>query len=146
MNKLYREEDIRAIATSIRAKSGTTDTMKVSEMAAAIEAIPTGGGEEYITTIVGDTSSATNGTLDCSFLGNGLFRGELFEEPTVSQYSVDEFWLLKIGQLISYIRKNKTGTAYGTSNNNAPTVNGSGTYSIKTNSYKIYKVCDVMWK
>lgn len=145
MNRLYREEDIQSIANAIRAKSGTTDTMKVSEMAAAIEAIPT-GGEEYITTLVGDTSSATNGTLDCSSLGNGLFRGELFEEPTVSQYSVDEFWLLKIGQLISYIRKNKTGSAYGTSNNNAPTIAGSGTYSIKTNSYKVYKVCDAMWK
>lgn len=144
MNRLYREEDIQSIANAIRAKAGTTDTMKLSEMAAAIEAIPT-GGEEYITTLVGDTSSATNGTLDCSTLGNGLFRGELFEEPTVSQYSVDEFWLLKIGQHISYIRKNKTGTAYGTSNNNAPTIAGSGTYSIKTNSYKVYKVCDAMW-
>lgn len=35
-NKLYKESDIEAIADSIRAKSGKTDTYKVSEMAAAI--------------------------------------------------------------------------------------------------------------
>lgn len=104
------------------------------------------GGEEYITTLVGDTSSSSNGNLDCSSLGSGFYRGELFEETTASQYSVDEFFLLKIGTIVSYIRKNKTGTAYGTSNNNAPTIAGSGTYAIKTNSYKVYKVCDVMWK
>lgn len=42
-NKLYEENDIRAIANAIRAKSGTDETYKPSEMAEAIEAIPTGG-------------------------------------------------------------------------------------------------------
>ena len=39
MNKLYEEEDIREIANSIRAKNGSSDTYKLSEMASAIDAI-----------------------------------------------------------------------------------------------------------
>lgn len=42
--KLYNETDIEAIADAIRAKNGSSDTYKVSEMADAIDDIPTGGG------------------------------------------------------------------------------------------------------
>lgn len=41
-NKLYEESDIQAIATAIRGKNGSSNTYKVSQMAAAIQAIPTG--------------------------------------------------------------------------------------------------------
>lgn len=43
--KLYEESNIQAIADAIREKNGTTDTYKTSEMADAIIAITTGGGE-----------------------------------------------------------------------------------------------------
>lgn len=41
-NKLYEENDIAAIATAIRAKNGSSDTYTVSQMPAAITAIPSG--------------------------------------------------------------------------------------------------------
>ena len=50
--KLYEETNIQSIADAIRAKNGSTDTYKTSEMAAAIAAITTGGGgipEEALT-------------------------------------------------------------------------------------------------
>lgn len=43
--KLYNETDIEAIADAIRGKNGSSDTYKVSEMADAIDDIPTGGGQ-----------------------------------------------------------------------------------------------------
>ena len=42
--KLYEETNIQAIADAIRAKNGSTDTYKTSDMAAAISAIEGGGG------------------------------------------------------------------------------------------------------
>lgn len=42
--KLYEESDVQAIADAIREKNGLTDTYTVSQMAAAISAIETGGG------------------------------------------------------------------------------------------------------
>ena len=43
--KLYEENNIQAIANAIRGKNGLTNTYKTSEMAAAITAIPSGGGD-----------------------------------------------------------------------------------------------------
>lgn len=40
-NKLYREEDVRAVAEAIRAKNESTETYTLSEMASAILAIET---------------------------------------------------------------------------------------------------------
>lgn len=42
--KLYEESDVQAIADAIRTKNGLTDTYTISQMAAAISAIETGGG------------------------------------------------------------------------------------------------------
>ena len=42
--KLYEESDVQAIANAIRTKNGLTDTYTISQMAAAISAIETGGG------------------------------------------------------------------------------------------------------
>lgn len=42
--KLYEESDVQAIANAIRTKNGLTDTYTISQMAAAITAIETGGG------------------------------------------------------------------------------------------------------
>ena len=41
-NKLYEESDVQAIATAIRAKNGSSNTYKVSQMAAAINDLPSG--------------------------------------------------------------------------------------------------------
>lgn len=48
--KLYEESNIQAIADAIRTKNGTTNTYKTSEMAAAITAIESGGGDPIVTT------------------------------------------------------------------------------------------------
>lgn len=40
--KLYSDTDIQDIADAIRSKNGSSDTYKVSEMASAIDALPTG--------------------------------------------------------------------------------------------------------
>lgn len=52
--KLYNDSDIQDIADAIRAKNGLAATYKVSEMAAAIGAIPTGGSikAEFVTVTV----------------------------------------------------------------------------------------------
>lgn len=60
--KLYSDTDIQNIANAIRAKNGSSDTYKVSQMATAIQNIPSGGGTSpsynisAITVSYGDTS------------------------------------------------------------------------------------------
>lgn len=61
MNKLYEENDIRNIANAIRTKNGTSNSYKVSEMDAAILAIPTGGGG---ITPTGTIDINSNGLVD----------------------------------------------------------------------------------
>lgn len=56
-NKLYSEESIQAIANSIRAKNGTSETYTVSEMSTAISALPTNLTTKTIT---------ANGTYNAS--------------------------------------------------------------------------------
>lgn len=41
--KLYEETDVQALADAIRAKNGSTDKYKLSDMAGAIENVPTWG-------------------------------------------------------------------------------------------------------
>lgn len=55
--KLYEESNIQAIAASIRGKNGSATTYKVSEMADAIDNIPTGG-----TPVIESKSINANGT------------------------------------------------------------------------------------
>ena len=56
--KLYEESNIQAIANAIRGKNGLTNTYKTSEMAAAISAIESGGGDfpEELIHYTGDCS------------------------------------------------------------------------------------------
>lgn len=56
--KLYEESDVQAIANAIRTKNGLTDTYTVSQMAAAITAIETGGG--------GLPEGMATGTFECT--------------------------------------------------------------------------------
>lgn len=68
-NKLYEENDIQAIANAIRGKNGSTDTYKVSEMATAIEGIPSGGTlEDFI------PEEAFHISGNCSYrFANGMY-------------------------------------------------------------------------
>jgi hypothetical protein len=59
MKKLYEESNIAAIAEARRAKNGKTDTYTVAQMAAAINAIGTGG-----ITPTGTKTITANGTHD----------------------------------------------------------------------------------
>lgn len=80
--KLYNETDIANIADAIREKNGSTDTYKVSEMAGAIENIPTGFDiVPYITSLSRLFSDSTFPNTDLelnfnSFTGTSL--GYLF--------------------------------------------------------------------
>ena len=56
--KLYEESDVQAIANAIREKNGLTDTYTISQMAAAISAIETGGG--------GLPEGMATGTFQCT--------------------------------------------------------------------------------
>ena len=68
-NKLYEENDIQAIADAIRLKNGSTDKYKVSEMATAIEGIPSGGNlEDFI------PEEAFHISGNCSYrFANGMY-------------------------------------------------------------------------
>lgn len=79
--KLYEESGIQAIADAIREKNGLTETYTVSEMAAAILAISSGGGESVGGVIFPPvdgwqeskiTSSASYSIGSCSFSENGF--------------------------------------------------------------------------
>ena len=63
-NKLYEENDVAAIATAIRTKNGSSDTYKVSQMAAAVEAIPTSG----IISVASVTINTYSGTTQNMYL------------------------------------------------------------------------------
>ena len=52
-NKLYEESDIQDIADAIRSKTGSSATYTVSQMAQAIENIPSGGGGDRDWTEIG---------------------------------------------------------------------------------------------
>lgn len=53
--KLYNETDIEAIADAIRGKNGSSDTYTVSQMAQAIDDIPSGGGDNDIDNLLTNT-------------------------------------------------------------------------------------------
>ena len=61
--RLYEESDVKAVADAIRAKNGSTDTYKLSEMAAAISKIATGGE-------TGGDTSAEDALIDRTISGD----------------------------------------------------------------------------
>ena len=67
-NKLYEESSVQDIANAIRQKNGLSTTYKISEMATAILALPTGSGEtNYLPAVCNDAAggySLPAGALD----------------------------------------------------------------------------------
>ena len=73
--KLYSDSDIQDIADAIRGKNGLSTTYKVSQMAAAITAIPTGGASHEDELLNGTLSGAyenANVTSVRSYTFNGF--------------------------------------------------------------------------
>lgn len=68
MVKLFEDTNIKAIADAIRAKNGTEETYKPSEMANAIEKIETGGGVDAFI-----ERTATDITSNASSIGSNAF-------------------------------------------------------------------------
>lgn len=68
--KLYQEESVQAIANAIRAKNGTSNRYKVSEMAGAINAIPEPSGTKNITSN-GIYDIANYASVDVNVSGGG---------------------------------------------------------------------------
>lgn len=72
--KLYSDTDIQNIANAIRTKNGSSGTYKVSEMAQAIEDIPSGGGTDYFAlslanTLVNYVNDTNTNIPESAFLG-----------------------------------------------------------------------------
>lgn len=67
-NKLYEESSVQAIANAIRQKNGLSTTYTISQMAAAILALPTGSGEtNYLPAVCNDAAGGytlPSGALD----------------------------------------------------------------------------------
>lgn len=69
-NKITNTDNYVAIANAIRSKNGSSDTYTPAQMAAAIEAIPSGGGgdDELLALIVERTRPYSKDTIDLSGL------------------------------------------------------------------------------
>lgn len=78
--KLYSDTDIQNIANAIRAKNGSSDTYKVSEMATAIQNIPSGGSSQRKAT--GTFTNATDTKMPTITHNLGTTRIALIVYPT----------------------------------------------------------------
>ena len=99
--KLYEESNIQNIADAIRGKNGSEDKYKVSEMASAIEGIPSGGNlEDFI------PESAFNIKGNCSYRfaygGWDWFLNKYRDRITTSNITVANrmFYITNMEQLL----------------------------------------------
>lgn len=83
--KLYSDDDIQDIADAIRSKNGSNNTYQTSQMAAAIRAIPTGGGGGVTVTSVDCTTTTENGAYIGDTDGNGIITS--YDQYLISQYN-----------------------------------------------------------
>lgn len=84
--KLYEEADIQAIAAAIRAKNGTETTYKASEMAAAVEAIVTGGGSSVtVANVIARNASSSTIQFYCGGSAQALTSGKQFALKTPTE-------------------------------------------------------------
>lgn len=115
--KLYSDSDISDIADAIRSKNGSSDTYKVSQMASAIQAIPTGG-----ITPTGTKSITANGT------GIDVYSYQYADVAVPNSYSAgDEGKVVSNGALVSQTSDTVTANdTYDTTLINSLTVNVSG--------------------
>ena len=78
MVRLFEDTNIKAIADAIRAKNGTEETYKPSEMAAAIEAIQAGADWEKTSNLTPaySVSSVSGASYGFTFNSNGYYESE----------------------------------------------------------------------
>lgn len=143
--KLYEESNIQAIATSIRGKNGSTTTYKVSEMADAIDNIPTGS-----TPVIESKSINANGTYTAptgvdgfspvivnvpSSSGIHVTSISRFSQPTKTTYKVGESVnLAGFGVNVNYSNGAQRSVYYNTESAKfsvSPTVVSLGTTSVR---------------
>lgn len=123
--KLYSDSDISDIADAIRSKNGSSDTYKVSEMASAISAIPSGG-----ITPTGTKSITANGT------GIDVYSYQYADVAVPNSYSAsDEGKVVSNGALVAQTSDTVTqNDTYDTTLINSLTVNVSGGGGITADS------------
>lgn len=115
--KLYSDTDIQNIANAIRSKNGSSDTYKVSQMASAISAIPSGG-----ITPTGTKTITANGT------GIDVYNYQYADVAVPNSYSAgDEGKVVSNGALVAQSSDTVTANdTYDTTLINSLTVNVSG--------------------
>lgn len=95
VKKLYTEANIQDIANAIRSKSGSSSTYTTAQMAAAILAIPTGGG--------GNDTKLVFGTVNSNSAGAYNIQHNLGKRPRVwGLIRQDDETNLLTGTTISY--------------------------------------------
>jgi hypothetical protein len=118
--KLYNESDIQAIANAIRGKNGESTTYKVSQMADAIDNIPSGGSaieivqHKYfkVSTFTTPTEQSRIHAVDCkAYVSNYYSNGVVLGSSDGSWDSrlaftwltyADQFWFCNQGSGIAF--------------------------------------------
>lgn len=103
--KLYTESYIEDIADAIRTKTGGSDTYTVSEMAQAIEDIPSGGG--------GTPTKLTPTYTD--FTGGYIDRNSGNWTAQVSANNLNDEYVVSTGHLYIVALDDNTGTRFAVS-------------------------------
>ena len=163
--KFYNEADVQAIAAAIRAKNGTQNTYTVSQMAAAVTALPSGASncKTFTVTVSADqtdkyTLTAADADIaahraDSSFYVGfvagfayniGLsYRGGLNTNHGLSDGSTYGFYMRTNssgGNSYGFITKASTsgGAEIGTNSSGAVYVYASSTLNLRAGSYTVF--------
>ena len=125
-NKLFNTSDISAIASAIRAKNGSSDTYKVSEMASAIADIPSGSSEweieffDYLT-LNDDGNCEVKGTITADYSYELFFNNIRTQANTIHP-----FLRTKLTDWTYWVSIYLSGLRYYFGNNNGASVGGEG--------------------
>ena len=163
--KFYNEADVQAIASAIRGKNGTQNTYTVSQMAAAVTALPTGASNCKTFTVTVSTDQTDKVTLtaanadiaahraDSSFFvgfvanfayNSGLsYRGGLNTNRALSDSATYGYYVRTNGSganSYGFITKASTsgGAEIGTSASGEIFVYASSTLNLRAGTYTVF--------